>query len=337
VRLKKPASDGRYDPLRATLAFTSLAGAEPPLPKEKELSLRAHSLSGIALSPGRSADETVVAWAGVEAGQPQVFLTRLGPDGARREQRMLTRKQGGLSDVGIVAVDGGHVVGWLDERSGAPQLYSARVSQALNRVGGEQRPKTSGDSPAELSLASLGSLVLAVWSDASGEDRADLFGRILSPKDASPLGDEIRLSETTQHSFSPALCPRGDETVVAWLERAVAGEGGHAAMLGVLGVDGNWKESPERVAFEGGTPAALGLDCSAAATRVAVLVESSDRWGLSVFERTGGRTGSPKVVLRLTRGARGALRPVVRGDQIYLADAAPGGGDRIRRLRLVWR
>ena len=336
VRLKTPAADGRYDPLRATLTLGTfgrgrLTAAAPPL------SLRAHSLAGIALAPGRNPDEAVLAWAGVDAGQPQVFLSRLGPDAAKRDQKMLTRKKGGVSDVGIAALSDGYVVGWLDERSGAPELMTAKVNPALVRVGSEQKLSRAGANPAELVLAANDAGALAVWSDAGGENRGDIFGLRLSSKDATALGSELRLSESVQHSFSPALCARGDRTVVAWLERADAGESAHAAMLGVLDQTGAWKEAPERITLTEGTPAALGLDCTAEYARVAVVVENGERAELVVFEHAGGRNSPAKSVLRLGQGTRSALRPVVAGDEIYLSEAGPDGDVRLRRLALVWR
>jgi hypothetical protein len=332
VRLKAPAADGRYDPLRAALVLSTLGerAAVPPL------SLRAHSLAGLGLAPGAKADEVVLGWAGLDAGQPQVFLTRLGPGGVKRDQKMLTHKKGGVSDVGLVPLADGYLVGWLDERSGAPELMTAKVNQALVRVGNEQRLGRREANPSELVLAAAGAGALAVWSDPGADNRGDLYGLRLSAKDGSAQGSELRLSETVQHSFSPALCARGAEVVLAWLERADAGDSEHSVMLGVLDANGAWKEAPERVAVAQGAPAALGLDCSAAATRVAVVVESSERWELVVFERVAGRSSEPKSVLRLAAGTRG-LRPVLRGDDIFLAEAAPGGQERVRRLKLVWK
>jgi hypothetical protein len=80
VKLKTPAPDGRFEPLRARLELIGLkqdgSAFAPPTP----LSIRAHSLGGISLSPAVGAassgvPEQLAAWTGLDLGQPQVFLT----------------------------------------------------------------------------------------------------------------------------------------------------------------------------------------------------------------------------------------------------------------------
>ena len=63
-------------------------------------------------------------WTGLDKGEPQVFLTSVGFDGKRGQQRMLTRKSGEASDVAGLLVDGGCLVAWVDERSGDAEVYA---------------------------------------------------------------------------------------------------------------------------------------------------------------------------------------------------------------------
>ena len=52
---------------------------------------RAESVGGVALAHGDPArDELLVAWAGLDNGVPQVFLTLVGKGGTKLAQRMLT-------------------------------------------------------------------------------------------------------------------------------------------------------------------------------------------------------------------------------------------------------
>src|SRR5690606_17271077 len=72
------APDGRKDPVRARLSLEmlgdSLAMGAPAA--ASPISIRAHSFGGVALAPGDAkSGELLVAWAGVDEGQPQVFLT----------------------------------------------------------------------------------------------------------------------------------------------------------------------------------------------------------------------------------------------------------------------
>jgi hypothetical protein len=348
VRLKTPTVDGRFDPLRSTLALAPLSSRPGALPIKlgagksavTTLSLRAHSLGGMSFAPGRPGkNEQLLGWAGIDAGQPQVFLTLVGADGVKREQRMLSHKKGGVSDVGVSATGDGYVTAWIDERSGSPEVYALKVNAALNPAGTEQRLSRSTAAPAELAISGGGGGVVAVWSDASGsarQGRADLYALALSAKDASARGKELRLSETPQHSFSPALCARGDELVLGWLERADEGQSDHALMLGVLDASGAWKEAPERIALTQGTPAALGLSCEPGLVRAAVIVDSGERSELVVLERLGKSTSLPASVLRLTGLSRNVPQPVVRGDAVFFAEAIPGEEARIRRALIAW-
>ncbi len=132
VKLRAPAPDGRYEPLRAQLDLLPLEASGAPRGTPVSLSLRAHSIGGIALAPGSAAGDLLAAWTGVDAGQPQVFLTLLTADGTRRSQRMLTRKSGDAGDVAAAPVDTGWLLAWVDERDGDPELYASRVRRQAN-------------------------------------------------------------------------------------------------------------------------------------------------------------------------------------------------------------
>jgi hypothetical protein len=341
ARLKTPAKDGRFDPERSflVLAPASDSPSGVSLGAPFELSRRAHSLGGLALVPAKpDAKERVLGWVGFDGGEPQVFLSSISAEGKKLDQRMLTRKKGGASDVSLAFVGDGYVVGWIDERSGAPEVYAAKVDLRLNRVSLEQRLTRAPAVPSELTASGDASGALLIWSDSSdgaAGERADLHGLRLTAKGAAPAGKELRLSETPAHSFSPSVCRRGDETVLAWLERADA-EGEHGVMLGVLDAAGGWKSAPERVALGRGTPAALDLDCLPEIERVAVLATVENQAELSVLERRRGRFGAPKALLRLPDGSVTDQRPVLRGDELLFEEASPSGQHRIRRLKVGW-
>lgn len=340
VRLKTPAKDGRFDPERShlLLAPTSEGAFGVALGAPFELSRRAHSLGGLSLGPAKpDAKERVLGWVGYDQGEPQVFLSLLSAEGKRLDQRMLTRKKGGASDVAVGFVGDGYVVGWIDERSGAPEVYATKVDLKLNRVAPEQRLTRAPAVPSDLTMVADNRGVLLVWSDTSDGldgERGDLHGLRLTPR-ATLDGKELRLSETRLHSFSPALCQRGDETVLAWLERG-ENDGEHAIQLGVLDARGVWSVEPVSAPLERGVPAALDLDCSAGVERVAVLATRDNRAEISVLERSSGKLGRLKTVARLPDGSVIDQRPVLRGDELLFEEAAPTGRHRIRRLKLAW-
>ncbi len=131
-----------------------------------------------------------------------------------------------------------------------------------------------------------------------------------------------------------ALCRRGDETVLAWLERAPA-EGEQALMLGVLDAREAGRALPS-ASCSRGTPAALDLDCAAEAERLAVPATVENQAELSVIERRRGRFGTQKTLARLPDGSATDQRPVLRGDELLFEEASPSGQHRIRRLKLGW-
>jgi hypothetical protein len=225
VKLKKPTADGRFEPLRARLDLQGFAASAPfaALGGSETLSLRAHSLGGIALSRGPGQKDTLAAWAGLDGGQPQVFLTLVDPLGKKLTQRMLTHKTGDLSDIALAPAGADHLVAWVDERSGDPELYATRVNRALNHVSPEQRITQAPGAATDLSLVATKAGALAVWADARDSDRAgsaDIYATVLRASDANRSGAEGALQKTRAHSFAPVARAYGGGALVAWLEAA---------------------------------------------------------------------------------------------------------------------
>ncbi|MFO7181152.1 MAG: hypothetical protein DIU78_020800, partial [Pseudomonadota bacterium] len=267
-----PAPDGRPDPVRARLSLDVL-GAElsPGAPASASpISIRAHSFGGVALAPGDpKRGELLVAWAGVDAGRPQVFVTLVGKDGKRRAQRMLTRSKGDIGDVAAVWVNDGWIVGWVDTQSGDPEVYAAKLDPQLNRVGTEQALTKTEGGAADLVLALDGTRVLAAYSEARGPEGAgDIFGVSLRAKDATPQGDPIRFSETRAHSFSPVLAQKGEALVLAWLERSADEANTPLASVAFTELEGGAPRGVTTFAAGPGEPRALGVTCTDAACRL---------------------------------------------------------------------
>lgn len=340
-RLTKPAEDGRFEPLRARVAVRPLAADEQgaPLGEQQLLSLRAHSLGGLALLGGAaSGKEALAIWTGLDKAEPQVFLTLLGAEGKRLQQRMLTRKSGDTSDVAGLLVEGGYLVAWVDERSRDAEVYAARVGRALEKAGPEQRITSADGAASELLLTRVADRPYAVWADARGAEEpgwADIYGAFLRPADAARDGAEHRLSSTRPHSFAPQVGTLDGTAVLAWLEEAA-----DASLAGVrlatLSPAGDVAGSVVAVPIEAGTPRGLGLHCSAGACRVALTVESEGRVELHGFEWKPG-TSEPRVTRLSSLGAPGAaaVSPLVRGKTIYVADVREGRG-LVRRLTVDW-
>jgi hypothetical protein len=335
-KLTKPAEDGRLEPLRARIAFRSFGneGAQAPLADEQVISLRAHSMGGLSLiGDGASSKEGLAIWAGLDKGEPQVFLTALGGDGKRGQQRMLTRKSGEASDVAGLAVDGGYLVAWVDERTGDAEVYATRVARSLEKASPEQRITLADGAASQLTLTRVAGKPYAVWADARGAEEpgwADIYGAFLRPGDAARDGVEHRLSSTRPHSFSPAASQLGNTTIVAWLEEAADAQPA-SVRIASLAPDGDVTGNVSSVPIAAGAPRGLGLACGEVSCRVAVTVEVEGRGELQGFE---WRPSTESRVSRLS-GLNGpsavAVAPRVRGNFVYVADVRDGQG-LVRRL-----
>lgn len=338
-RLTKPAEDGRFEPLRARIAVRAFeqAGARAPVAEEQPISLRAHSLGGLTLL-SESGKDALALWTGLDKGEPQVFLTLLSPEGKRGQQRMLTRKSGGASDVTGLPVDGGYLVSWIDERSGDSEVYAARVSRSLERASPEQRITSGSDGAAsELVLTQVGGKPYAIWSDARAAEEpgwSDIYGAFLRPSDAARDGAEHRLSSTRPHSFSPQVSELGGAPLLAWLEEA---DGAHPASvrLVTLGNDGEASGSVSVVAIEAGAPRGLGLACTDVLCRVALTLEVEGRAELHGFEWRPSTEPRPMRLATLSAPSAASVAPLVSWSSIYVADARDDDG-LVRRLDVEW-
>jgi hypothetical protein len=339
-KLKKPAEDGRLEPLRARIALRAFAsdGARAALADEQVVSLRAHSLGGLGLlTDASSAKESLALWTGFDKGDPQVFLTFVGPDGKRGQQRMLTRKSGEASDVAGLTVDGGYLVAWVDERSGDAEIYATRVSRTLEKTSPEQRITTADGAASELLLTRVGGRPYAVWADARAAEQpgwADIYGAFLRPTDASRDGGEHRLSSTRPHSFAPKVAELGDTPVLAWLEEA-ADDAPASVRIATLSTSGELSGNVSVVPIEAGAPRGLGISCKDVSCHLAVTIEAEGRGELYGFEWRPSAESHPNKLSGLGAPGAAAVAPLVRGNLIYVADVRDGQG-LVRRLGIEW-
>lgn len=340
-KLTRPAEDGRFEPLRARIGLRAFAsdGSRAPLADEQNISLRAHSLGGLTLLAGASgAKESLALWTGLDKGEPQVFLTLVGADGKRTQQRMLTHKSGDASDVAGLTLDGGYLVAWIDERHRDAEVYAVRVSRALEKAGPEQRITSADGGAADLVLTRVGGKPYAIWADARAGEQpgwADIYGAFLRPSDAAREGAEQRLSSTLPHSFAPRVGSLGGAPVLAWLEDA-ADDAPASVRLATLSDAGEISGSVEVVPIAGAAPRALGLECGADECRVAVVAEADGRGELYGFAWRPGAAQPPVTrLMGLAAPSAASVAPLLRGNWLYVADQRDGQG-LVRRLELEW-
>jgi hypothetical protein len=346
VKLKAPASDGRYEPLRARLELIGLKQDGSALAPPSALSIRAHSLGGISLAPAMVAGpvastDLLAAWTGLDLGQPQVFLTLVSPEGTRKTQRMLTRKSGDASDVATASLQNGWLVAWVDERDKDPELYATRVDGKLARIGNEQRITKAPGSATQVTLAPVGDTAVVAWADARDPQQpgeADIYVARIATRDATPLGSERSVMPTRGHSFAPALEPFDGGLVLAWLERGSPDVAGSAAVVvELIDAAGVAKGEPVRFPLEQGEPGALAMDCAPDACHVVVSVRhGAEAWlQAGTLAPRGGSLPLKKLTALGSKTAAGV--PLgLEGTELVYGDADSEGRWKFRRAVIDW-
>jgi hypothetical protein len=340
VKLRSPAIDGRYEPLRARLDLHRIKD-DGSVVKAQPLSLRAHSVGGVTLSPALSGGDLLAAWSGLDAGQPQVFLTLLSSEGAKRSQRMLTRKSGESSDVAAAAVENGWLIAWVDERDKDPEVYATRVDQRLTRVGQEQRLTKAPGPATQVTLVPLGDSAVVAWAEArdlQAPGEADIFVTRIALRDAAPLGSERQVLKTRGHSFAPVLRKLGDGLVLGWLERgALDAPGSAAVVLASLDATGAARGAPHRFPLTRGEPGALAIDCVADRCHVVFTVRTETDAAL-LGAVVGGDLSSftPRRLSSLGAKAPAGVPMGLEGDELVYADEDADGGWKLRRALVDW-
>ncbi|MEP7050659.1 MAG: hypothetical protein ABJB12_09915 [Pseudomonadota bacterium] len=341
VKLKKPTADGRYEPLRARIALQGFSKLEPfaALAAPEDLTLRGHSLGGIAISSNAQQKDALVAWAGLDGGQPQVFLTLVDTLGKKTAQRMLTHKTGDLSDLATLQMGADYLVAWVDERSSDPEVYATKVNHALNRIAPEQRITQAPGTATDLSLVATKSGALAVWADSRESEQAgaaDIYVAALRGTDAARSAAEVCVQKTRSHSFAPVARAHAGGAFVAWLEAAAENADGEPAHVSFAQLDatGRVTGNVQSVSVGSGSPVTLGLDCNEETCHALVAVDANAHGELYAVNFENGKPPTA-VRIRSSMSAPSSVAPIVRGSDAYVADVQQGVAH-VRRLRLDW-
>jgi hypothetical protein len=299
-----------------------------------------------------------------ERGEPQVVVTRLGPEGEKLAQRGVTsiarKKKGGVgseaSDVAIAYAGGdgsggdAWIVAWVDTRDGNPEIYVAKVDRTLNKIVPDRRVTEAPGDSVEVQIAVRGKDAFLVWSDARAqpdEGNGDIYLARLDAATLKKAGPETRLFASATHSRTPQIQPWGKGLVVSWIEEGAEAKngGGDDADAGlrvaVLDDKGAVVGSPDLVRAGPGqavTSAALG--CGPKECRGVLTAAAGDALVLDAFELTPGSPAGPlKAIASLTGGSGQDASPAFAGPSatsLFFADDAVGGTGRVRWMQIAW-
>jgi hypothetical protein len=213
------------------------------------------------------ADGAIVVWTRSSTTSPQLVAQRLGPNGMRLwGQSGLPVAPGAGVQTGMVVVAdgmGGAIVAWLDDRSGAPEVYAQRLDgqgTALWTAGGVRVATGPGVTRPRL-VAEGGGAVLA-WTDLRNGN-ADVYAQRLSAAGA-PLWPATGLVVTAAPGDQTAPALVADETggvILAWQDHRGATWDVYAQRLSPTG-QGMWIDSgrPVSIAPDDQIQAALLAD-----------------------------------------------------------------------------
>lgn len=373
------------DPFAATLGVRPI-GADGVPGKTQILSRRAQSIGGVAMAtaPARAPDkdakgpgkpaETAIAWVAREKGESQVYLTKVGADGAKIAQKKLTivvrkKKEGIVNEVSDVAIaydgDDGWIVAWSDTRDGNAEIYVARVDRDLKKVIPDRRITDAPGDSAEVQIVARPSSkdVFLVWSDArqSVEDgNGDMHLARLDAKTLEKRGPESRIFASEGHSRTPTLISSPAGLVAAWIEEPSgdsgrdprqgspgqpaggkrAGEGGDAGVrVALFDEKGVVIGAPTLIRGEGGAVTSVTVACDKRCRGV-LSSAAGETLVLGAFELTPGAGAGPlKTLGSLSGGVTQDVSPVFAGaaaDSLFFADDAVGGSGRVRWMTIAW-
>jgi hypothetical protein len=340
VKPKKPAPDGKYEPIRAVL-HAQVVPDDGARPDVGILSYRAHSFGGVAVAAGEpSSGDSLVVWSAVDNKQPQVFVTLVGADGKKKIQKMLTHTKGGVGEVAVAFAGDGWFVAWIDERTGTPQVYVTKVDDKLRQTMPERHVGTAASTATGVQLLVRGDSLVVAWSDARGQTPgvSDIFVARLTTKDLSPVGPERAVVTTAAHSRSPAISAFGEGAAVAWVEDAPANALGRGAALMLARLDSGAEPVAGSVTTAElvGSPQGVGITCAKDACRVVTPVSAADGAEIQALEWRGQGPPRGSRMIGLTTPPKGAVAPVVIGDAAFYVDESSRDA-RVRRVSIDWK
>ncbi|APR84689.1 Hypothetical protein A7982_10038 [Minicystis rosea] len=367
ARRGKRAKPANEDGPAATLSVRPI-GADGAPGKPVTITNKAVSIGGVALAPAPGRDgkksETAAAWVARVRGEPQVFVTKLGPDGEKLGEKGVTvisrkgKKKGApsseASDVAIAYAGGesaagdGWITAWVDTRDGNAEVYVAKLDRSLTKVVPDKRITEAVGDASEVQIAVRGKDVFLVWSDGRAkpdEGSGDIYVARLDAATLKKTGPETRLFASATHSRTPQILPTAKGFVVAWIEEGEAGKRGDegaGVRIAELDEKGMPVGAPQlvRPADGQGTVTSTTLGCTAKACRGVITTAVGEALVLGAFELTPGSTAGPvKTIAALTGGANQDVSPVFAGPSatsLFFADDAVSGTGRVRWMQIAW-
>ncbi len=253
--------------------------------------------------------ELLLIWDDLVGGRPQLFGARVSTTGVPLAAPIpLTQSSGSAGYAAVAWTGAGAAVVWEDTRDGNAEIYAARFSPALARIGDDLRLSTTPKETFNPEIAWNGSELAVAWDDG-GKVSSDLFLQRFAA-DLVPQGGLVPVSSAMGESVRASMVWRGSEWALAWEDDTAGGV--MSMWFARVSVAGVLPEAPRRETAGAG-----------AALR-ASLVASDAGFGLAWEDR---RSGAYAITF-----ARLDAAGVKQGNEVVVSTA---GGD-ARQASLVW-
>jgi hypothetical protein len=350
--VKKPkAAEGG-----ARVAVRLLDGSGEPMGPVQTISEKALSKGDVAVAWGESSG--VVAYVSRAEGDEEVYVARIDKKGNKDgKSSRISNAPGPASDVALTALaEGGYVLSWVEARKGgAPAVYAVKLDKGGGKVGTEVKIGGGiGGDISDLSLATVGGKVVAVWADARDDAThgyADIYYTVITPKDLKASVLEKAIARTKTHSHYPVVVPRGDGgATIAWVEDdpssseflELTGRDGWGAKVARIDAQGaivqNMTEVPVDPALGKGVATGVSIDCPSGPSTCHIAIAWAAREGIAMLGTTLGNTVAPARVVWSWYGAPSQeVAPAVVGGAVYACeDGLEKDDGRVRRLSVAW-
>lgn len=342
----------------AHVAVRLLDGSGDPIGPITTISEKALSKGDVAVAWGENSG--VVAYVSRAEGDEEVYVARVDKKGNKDgKSSRVTNAPGPASDVALTAIEGGYLLAWVEARKGnAPAVFAVKLDKGGSKVGTEMKigGGVAGDI-SDLSLATIGGRVVAVWADARDDAThgyADVFYTVITPKDLKANGPERVLARTKTHSHYPVIVPRGDGgALIAWVEDdpssseflELTGREGWGAKVARIDAQGSVVQSMSEVpvdpALGKGVATGVSVDCPAGPSSCRVAIAWAAREGIAMLGtslgNTLGNTAPARVIWSWYGAPSQEVAPSLVGAAIYACeDGLEKDDGRVRRLSVGW-
>jgi hypothetical protein len=330
-----PAPDGRKAPLRARLSTSLVQFGAPGEPLESSeqsgaiISYRARSVSGVALAHRHST--SLLVWSALDQRRPQVFTTLLDRRGTKLEQAMLTRAPGEVRDVSAASWSRGWAAAWIDERTGTPQAYVAKLGPRLRRLSSDTLLSTGGAATLSVDVRSQGDELLLLTASGHAGGALIQMHRV-NVRNMRAVSEATVLAEVDA-PVSSVRFATGSPRAVVWTRQGPKPAAEVVLLNEQLSPISRREWLPDAVS---GAAQCDSRSCRLAGAAVTEGSQGAVLFGLRESLLPAAERNAAKPLARFADARAARLSPVVEPAGVWFYDATEAGRGRLHHVQVAW-